>query len=249
MRWEPPLGVSRSVTFPGSALARVCALVWLIPLGVGCAGAGGQADDEPEGARTLPLGSPLRETFECGERGPDCVDWYVVSTDAAGTLRLYVAAFDDSAAQLQLQMYDQAGNRLGETPAGPSLELRRKVPAGRYWLEVKALVPTASAEYAIEAVAEGAASNASAGAPGRTRRWPVLELDDRGERLTVLIGAGADHGLEAGQRGRLVDRGRGLAKIRIMKVFAEGARAEIEGPLAAPVTPTTEAEVELPPGR
>jgi hypothetical protein len=81
--------------------------------------------------------------------------------------------------------------------------------------------------------------------PFKTISCDVLEVE-MGDVPVVLISAGRDSALRSGLAGRLVQGGEVIGKLKIVEVYDEGSRARIEGTLAAPITPTTVVQIDVP---
>ncbi len=81
----------------------------------------------------------------------------------------------------------------------------------------------------------------------RTISARIIETEGRSERdQRVLIDQGKTAGLRRGQKGRLVDKGRTLAELEIIEVFAEGSRAQVIGRMKGVVSGETRAEIQVP---
>ncbi len=75
----------------------------------------------------------------------------------------------------------------------------------------------------------------------------VLEVEKcEGKPCSVLIDKGRPEGIREGQSGKLVEKGKAIAKIEIVDVYDAGSRAQILGSLEATITIDTQAEIEVP---
>lgn len=74
----------------------------------------------------------------------------------------------------------------------------------------------------------------------------VLEVERGAQGERVLIRWRPSDGAAVGQRGRLVEGGEKLADIRVIQVFPDGSRAQLLSEPTRPITPKTEAEIDVP---
>jgi hypothetical protein len=224
-------------------------------------GAGGRApedlDGEPTTAVAVVVGTALGGTLECAdETGPDCRDWYRFQPRQPGMLRVVAKSIaprtegeEGGAAveaagpsrPLQLQLTDGNGTMLAEGEGEEAtVHWRIREPGA-----LLALVTVSPGEgpirYELTTKIEDAPRT-------RSIRQTVLEVEAPrdGGAAHVLIDGGLDQSISVGLRGKLLQDGRSIGRIRIVEVFPQGSRATVEGELASPVTPETVAEIELP---
>lgn len=201
----------------------------------------GDRDAEPSGARSLGLEDAREDRLHCrGEGRGDCTDWFVVLVERRGVLRIGIEteASQESGVKPALRAaLHRDEKRLRSRGPGGRLRLQRQVEPGSYRVRVWSEETGPAIAYRIEARLLSF----------RLRRFALLEVDDRGPTLALEIAGGSRHGLRVGMRGNVVEGNRRLGRFRITDVYPEGARVEVQGRLAGPVTPSTEVEVELPP--
>lgn len=203
---------------------------------------------------SLSLGRWHAEQLDC--RRGDCRDAYRITLPESGELRAVVLnpQQDQAARPFTLSLEDGSGGTLARAAnmGAGNASLHRDLDSGEYLLELS----TADEErdplrYEIQA------SFTPPPPPPPPPPEPqfetvtaqVLEVEGRpGAPDSVLIDRGQDGGLRPGLRGRLVDAGRTIATVRIQDAYPEGSRARIEGTLAAPITPATMAEIDIPIG-
>ena len=223
---------------------------------VGC-GSIGQPPPDPDGEPTtavsLTVGSARGGTLDCsGEPGPDCADWFRFQPRRPGQLRVtarsVVPAGKDGEPStepgppLRVQLTDGEGNVLGEAEGPEATVLFRVTDPGSFLALVAADPGTGPLDYELTTKVEKPRPAT------RALRRPVLEVElgHDGQASHVLIDGGRDQSLRVGLRGRLVQGGKSIGRIRIVEVFQQGSRATVEGALSSPVTPETVAEIALP---
>jgi hypothetical protein len=75
----------------------------------------------------------------------------------------------------------------------------------------------------------------------------LLEVErSGGTPVAVLIEAGIAEGVRQGMRGELVDRGRVIGRIEVIKAYSAGSRAKIVGALSGKVSQDTRAVIHIP---
>ena len=207
-------------------------------------------DAEPTSAVSLTVGSAARGSLECAdETGPDCRDWYRFQPRRPGQLRLTATSIAQveegeepgEPSPLKLQLTDGEGTPLAEAE-GPEATIRWRISNPGAFLALVSVAPGETPlQYELTTKIEQVART-------RTLRRPVLEMETgrNGGAAHVLIDGGHDQSLRVGMRGKLVQDGRSIGRIRIVEVFPQGSRATVEGVLTEPVTPDTVAEIALP---
>jgi hypothetical protein len=146
-------------------------------------------------------------------------------------------------------------------------QIRKKVDPGLYLLLVESADPNGvRLEYEILAELRDppkraprkptippGASTPSPTPPPAPRPQPVwvdaevLEVErNAGEPEFVLIDAGKPKGIRPGHTGQLVQNGRPIGEIEVKEVYDAGSRARIVGPLQAPITIETKAQIAVP---
>jgi hypothetical protein len=208
-------------------------------------------DAEPTGAVSMTVGTAVGGSLECAdELGPDCRDWYRFQPRQPGQLRVTARSIAPAAEgeepteeprPVQLQLTDSEGTVIGEAE-GPEAIVRWRVKEPGALLALVRMVPgEGRIQYELTTTVEEARRT-------RSLRRPVLEVETgrNGGGAHVLIDGGRDQSLRVGMRGKLVQDGRSIGRIRIVEVFPQGSRAAVEGELTSPVTPETVAEIALP---
>lgn len=208
-------------------------------------------DAEPATAVSLTVGTAVAGSLECAdELGPDCRDWYRFQPRQPGQLRVtarsIAAAVEgeeptEEARPVQLRLTDGEGTVLAEAE-GPDATVRWRVKDPGSFLALVSMTPSeAPLQYELTTRIEEAPRT-------RSLRRTVLEVETgrNGGTAHVLIDGGHDQSLRVGLRGKLIQDGRSIGRIRIVEVFPQGSRAAVEGVLTGPVTPETVAEIELP---
>ncbi|MDH3686463.1 MAG: hypothetical protein OEP95_09560 [Myxococcales bacterium] len=208
-------------------------------------------DAEPAAAVALTVGTARGGSLECAtEQGPDCRDWFRFQPRKPGQLRVTArpaapteegAEIAPEARPLQLQLTDGAGNVLAEGE-GPEATIKWRVREPGALLARVSIAPGEGAvSYELTTLVERAPRT-------RAVRRPVLEVEAArdGGSAHVLIDGGHDQSLRVGMRGKLVQDGHSIGRIRIVDVFPQGSRATVEGVLTGDVTPETVAEITLP---
>jgi len=217
-------------------------------------------DREPAGAKPLPLESWLADGLDC--KHGDCADWWRL--ELAGPGRLTVEAVgqsrEASAPPLLLRVADADGTPLAEAQSGPgpvasaSLAARR---GGSYLVAVLEAEGQGAAPYQLRASFTPAPPppppppprkvEPPAAPPPERVSGGVVEVERQGGVVaSVLIDLGSERGMRPGLHGWLVERGQRIGEVEIVDVYREGSRARIDGSLAAPITPQTGVEIELP---
>ncbi|MAE97234.1 MAG: hypothetical protein CL910_21495 [Deltaproteobacteria bacterium] len=201
----------------------------------------GDRDAEPSGARGLDLEETHEDRLRCGAEGRgDCSDWFAIDIERRGVLRVGIEteAAPESGVKPPLRAALLRGEtRLRSRGPGGKLRLQRQLEPGPYLVRVWSEEAGPAIEYRIEARLLSF----------RLRRFALLEIDESGGTVALEIAGGSQHGLRVGMGGNVVEGTRRLGRFRITDVYPEGARAEVQGRLGGPLTPSTEAEVELPP--
>jgi len=208
-------------------------------------------DAEPAAAVSLTVGTSRGGNLECTtEQGPDCRDWFRFQPRKPGQLRVTAqtvvpteegAEIAQEPRPLQLQLTDGEGNVLAEGE-GPEATIRWRVrEPGALLARVSVAPGEGPVNYELTTLVEKARRT-------RAVRRPVLEVENArdGGSAHVLIDGGHDQSLRVGMRGKLVQDGRSIGRIRIVDVFPQGSRATVEGVLTGDVTPETVAEITLP---
>lgn len=218
-------------------------------LGGGCQGKPQpDPDGTPPGARSLALDSWRTDQLFC--KAGDCADWYRIDLPERGDLQIDVVAPEGVARNFALSLSTADTEILTRTGSGGTgrAQLFWATREGTYLIEVmttdkgrRALGYDIQARFEPEPVVE-------VPLPPDLVRAEVIEIEGVGAPEAVLIGIGADHGLRAGQRGRLIYEGEELGRIEVQDVYQEGSRLRIDGPLSAPITHPTVAEIEVPGG-
>lgn len=221
-----------------------------------------------EEARPLVPGKWHRDFLHC-EDG-ECKDWYMVNVDRPAQLRIdvYSAAvpgLPDYVLRLEDSNRQQIA-KVGATGQSPR-QIRQEVDPGLYLVLVESADPNGvRLEYEILADLRDPpkpAPQTHRPAPQAPARRPpppppprpepvwvdaeVLEVErNAGEPAFVLIDAGKPKGLRPGHTGQLVENGRAIAEIEVKEVYEAGSRARIVGPLRAPITVETKAQIAVP---
>jgi hypothetical protein len=215
-----------------------------------CSNCARDLDGTPQGANALPLDSDRVDNLNCGH---DCTDWYRTTVSGSGTLEVRVTSRPATGTPprfyLELYRSDMRGldSRMGE-PAG-SARVRGQVGPGSYLSRVR--VESGAMNYEIRASMLRPPRPEKRVEPPRpvyrTISARIIEIEGRSERdQRVLIDQGETAGLRRGQKGRLVDKGRTLAELEIVEVFAEGSRARVIGRMKGVVSGETRAEIQVP---
>jgi hypothetical protein len=203
---------------------------------------------------SLTLGRWHAEQLDC--RRGDCVDTYRIRVPESGELQAVVLNPEqqEAARPFALSLQDGSGAALARAAnAGAgNASLQRDLDSGEYVLELStADEERAPLRYEIQATFTPPPPPPPPPPKPQfeTVTAQVLEVEGRpGSPDSVLIDRGRDGGLRPGLRGRLVDGGRTIASVQIQDAYPEGSRARIEGSLAAPITPATIAEIDIPIG-
>jgi len=248
---------TRSVRLARIALA-------LCSAGIVAAAAGCQSppppdpDGEPGQAVVLQLDTPTSDRLFCREG--DCADWYRFQIQARGDLRIELKAEGDTAGRpLGLELADGRAEPIEQVPASAgSATLRVAAKPGYYMLRVdsrddaKTPLPyEITAHFTPEPPPPKPAPPPPPPKPPapkfRTVEGQVLEVEGAGgETRTVVIDCGQQEGIAAGQRGRLLEGDKQIATVEVVESYPEGSRVRIDGPLVAPVTAHTRAQIDVP---
>jgi hypothetical protein len=228
----------------------------LLLLGAGCAKPP-DLDAEPGGAQVLALGTAHEDALDC--RRGDCADWYRVEVPGKGHLVVEVTALGSQAPVpgFGVILADGRGAPVdrAENAGQPSVRLEAQAPDRvAYLVEVERREPRPPLGYRIEARYEPPPPPRAPAPPPKpefeTVRSAVLQVERQDGRVSaVLLESGSGQGMRPGLRGSLLQGGRVIASIEVIDVFPEGSRARVEGALAAPITPSTTAEIEVPVAR
>ncbi|MDH3212068.1 MAG: hypothetical protein OEM05_06255 [Myxococcales bacterium] len=243
---------SRSASDRRRSALRVAAVLLAL---AGCAKPPPDLDGEPGGARLLDVGQPRTDQLHC--KGGDCSDWYRVRVERRGELVIHVAALDEDAAttSYSLQLHSGRNEPLGYGDAAGlgRKELLWRADPGVYLVGIGA--PAKSGPFHYEVLVsfrpEPPPRAVAPPPPPEPRFEPisaeVLEVEGQpSDPRAVLIDRGRGDGLRPGLRGRLLENGAEIATVEIVDVYADGSRARIEGPLQAPITAHTRAEIDVP---
>ncbi|MCP5060205.1 MAG: hypothetical protein GY937_26190 [bacterium] len=232
-RVGPRATVRASMLIALSALIALAAGCSLLPMGDG--------DAEPAGARTIRLEEDLEDRLHCrGEGRGDCADWFAAEVETRGVLRVAIETETSEGSGVKPPIKAallQDETRLRARGPGGRLRLQRAVEAGTYLIHVWSEEPDLVVPYRIEVRL----------LPFRLRRFALLEVDTRGGVVALEIAGGSQHGLRVGMTGNVVEGKQVIGRFRVTDVYPEGSRVEVQGRLRRKVTPSTEAEVELPP--
>ena len=220
-------------------------------------------DGNRAGATPLALGATHADSLECpsgcGGHGGDCGDWYQTRVEGPGKLLVEVRNTGERASDngIAVSLADAKGKivanarAIGTEPA----ELEWRVAPGSYYVAVTPIDPKqkGAQTYEVRATYEAPPPPPPAPPPPppppkfETHTSAVLEAEGpAGRPTTVLLEAGRAAGMRAGLRGRLVDAGRTIGEIEIIEVYDQGSRARLAAPPTAPITPTTEAQIDVP---
>ncbi len=213
-------------------------------------------DAEPGGAQVLALGEPHDDTLDC--RHGDCVDWYRIEVPGRGRLVVEVSALASEAPPpgFSAMLADDRGTALDHAESAGQVSVRLEAQApdrAAYLVEVERREPRPPLGYRIEARYEPPPPPRAPAPPPKPEfekvRSAVLQVERQDGRVTaVLLESGSGQGMRPGLRGSLVQGGRVIAQIEVIDVFPEGSRARVDGALAAPITASTMAEIDVPLG-
>jgi len=213
-------------------------------------------DAEPGGAQPLVLGAAHDDALDC--RHGDCVDWYRVEVPGPGRLAVEVAASGTQAPPPAFSVILADGRGVpvdrAESAGQPSVRLEAQAPdRAAYLVEVERREPRPPLGYRIVASYEPPPPPRRPAPPPKPEiekvRSAVLQVERQGGRVSaVLLESGSGQGMRPGLRGSLLQGDRVIAQIEVIDVFQEGCRARVDGALAAPITPSTVAEIEIPLG-
>jgi hypothetical protein len=207
-------------------------------------------DAQATGAQALALETWHPDSLDCTKRVMDCGDWYAFPVPGEGRVQVDVVkkADDQPTPQFELVLGDASGHELERRGNQGQSRVQIKAAARTPRMTVAVLTPAGSKgrmSYEIRARFE----------PRREAPAPriehvsavVLEVETSpGGGQAVLIDKGRKAGFTPGLRGRLLEGGQKIADIEIVDVYPDGSRAAIRGTLAAPITPSTVAEVDVP---
>lgn len=237
----------------GRIAALACLLGGAAAGGLACGGGlplfhAADTDGAPEQAVAVALGAPVAGALHCGKGGgPDCADWYRLRPQRPGELAIAVSAErpDGTPAPVSLTLADETGQPLGDAEGSgePGARIARRVDEPVAFL---AAVRTPPGTGEVKYVLQPAMDDGTRAVATRKERFTVLEVESREGEVSVLIDGGLAQGMRAGYRGRLLEGDRPIGRIEVLEVFEQGSRVRVEGPLAAPVTPATVAEIEVP---
>lgn len=233
----------------GTALVWVVALVGV--LATGCAKPKPDPDGKPDGSISLKLNSWRSDQLFC--RTGDCSDWYRVELGERGDLEIDAVTPEGGERSFTLSLVSSGGEILTRTASAGSgrAQISWATSAGTYLIEIT--TPTDNARkalaYDIQARFEPAPPPPPPPPPPEIVSAEVIEVEGAPEPETVLIDKGHDAGLTPGLRGRLIEQGQEIGQVEVQDVYPEGSRLRISGPLTAPITPHTKAEIEITPGR
>lgn len=237
-------------------MRRLLALL-VLPLLAGCPPSiPPPAHAYPPGALDLPFDRSYVDAVDC--KREDCERWFRVTAPGHGDLRVGVRALTSGGQtpRFVVQLFESDGDALArESSLGQSnVHVDQRVFEQSYLVSVVSAPGAGRFDFSITASFDALVA---APAPARepepqfvTHRSQVLEAVGYGRETTaVLIESGAQHGMEVGYEGRLVDGGAEIGRVVIEQVYADGSRARVEGSLEAPVTHATIAEIQVPAGR
>lgn len=213
-------------------------------------------DGEPGQAVLLERDTPTSDRLHCREG--DCADWYRFQLDERGELRIeLVASGDASERPLRLELADGRAQPIERVAASAgTASLRVPARPGHYMLRVDAR-DEAKSPLAYELTAHFEPEPPPPPPPPPPPKPPeprfrvvvgaVLEVEGvGGEPQAVLIDRGAQDGVAAGQRGRLLEGDQAIGSVEVVDSYPEGSRVRIDGMLGGPITPRTRAEIDVP---
>lgn len=207
---------------------------------------------DPDGARArageLALGSWHADRLHCREG--DCVDWYRARVSAKGTLHVEVRTQVSQGVHpaVTVALLDGSGTALARSSSLGRARLRLARPAepGRYLLSVEPDDPERRPPLHYELRARYEAPPPPE-PEFEAHVSPILEVEGSlGDPQAVLLESGRGEGLRAGLQGRLKEGERVLAPVEIVETYPDGSRARLDGPLQAPITADTVAEIDVP---
>ena len=219
-----------------------------VAAGLGCAKPKPDPDGVYHGAVPLALDQWHSEQLYC--KIGDCSDWYRIELPERGDLQVDVVAPQGVARNFTLSLADANADILTRTASAGTgrAQVFSRTQAGTHLIEIttsdkgrQVLAYDVQARYEPDPPTPPPA-------PPDLLRSEVIEIEGAGEPEAVLIGRGEDAGLQAGQPGRLLDRGDEIGRVEVQDVYPEGSRLRIDGSLSAPITHTTMVEIELPAG-
>jgi hypothetical protein len=216
----------------------------------GCAKPQPDLDGKPAGAVPLELDSWRSDQLFC--RTGDCSDWYRIQLRERGDLEVDAVTPEGGERSFTLSLVTSGGEILTRTASAGSgrAQISWATSAGTYLIELTTTDQARRAlAYDIQARFEPAPPPPPPPPPPEIVSAEVIEVEGAPEPNAVLIDKGRDAGLTPGLRGRLVQDGQEIGRIEVQDVYPEGSRLRISGPLTAPITPKTQAEIEIPPGR
>lgn len=218
------------------------------------AGALACATPDPDGVReraqALALGASHADTLHCEEG--DCADWYRTRVGEAGVLEVEVRPEAEAAVHpaVTVTLAGARGQALerASTLGRAQVRLEHEASPGAYHLSVTPDDPRRAEALRYRLRARLVPPEPEAEAPRfETKSSAILEVEGSlAEPEAVLLERGTKDGFEAGLEGRLVQGERAIAPIEIEQSFPDGSRARLTGPLGAPLSADTRAEIEVP---
>ncbi len=207
-------------------------------------------DGELVGAIPLNLGVWHRDSLDCEGLG-DCQDWFRVAVPGEGTVQVDAARGAEAVAEtsppFRVRIADVSGRAIGsgDNAGGDRVRVTAAIDSGPVHVAIGLPDPTSGVlpyelrvSFRPKPIPEPSFD---------TVRSMVLEVERRPEGgQAVLIDKGRKAGIARGNKGKLVESGRKIAEIEVLDVYDDGSRALIRGSLAAPITPQTVVEVQVP---
>jgi hypothetical protein len=242
---------ARTILRPAVALAVAAVLL----LGSGCGWWGNRKQEKARAAAPLlSLDRWEQGVLHCG-RGK-CSAWYKLNLSQATRVVFEAEApADANLPDFGLSLHDVAVDELAVDRAAHRRPRRidKKLDAGLYFLHVFALDESdIQLAYKLQVKKYRAPRRAKKrAAPKPPPLVPVsaevLEVErNGGEPAAVLLGAGTQQGIAAGQRGELVDGEQVIGQLEVVDVYEDGCRAKIVGGLTAPISLDTGARIMKP---
>lgn len=227
-------------------------------------------DADPSTAMDLQAPAKRSDKLECAAN--DCVDWYRLRTEQAGTLRVRLRPLGlgipaGTAIALQLLDHRAQALRSGRDDRGSSV-IEAQVPAGIYFVRVSSewkdrLIYDLETELIAQVTpppAPPSVSRPTPKPPPRVTRQPdppssvvagrIVEVEGRpGAIEQVLFTTNPPTNLRPGLRGRLRKGDATLAEVEVVEAYqGGGARARLKSQPTAPIDASTVIEIDVPAG-
>ena len=229
-------------------------------------------EPDPNGSppgNLLPFDRWVGDQLHCARR--DCQDWYFLRVPARGTVRVQAQSSNPDTAlrsfilrltDERVRILDDASSR-GEA----QMSVEKRLDAGTYYVGIlTADQVDTPLRYQVIAhyeewrpppppIAPQPTPRPRPPAPPppppppqfQTLRSEVLEVDRTpGDHPSVLLSHGSTSGVQKGQRGRLKEGSSLTANIEIIEVYPDGSRARLLDAPQQPITPSTQAEIDIP---